>query len=90
MILNSLSTNAHGLRLCLNTPETFPHTRALIYFTHLILIQNEDQELQDLWTKLKAKTPEYFAGLDIKPSLLHGDLWGGNVGEIDSGPGIYL
>lgn len=59
-------------------------------FYTFILIQNEDQELRDLWTKLKAKTPEYFAGLDIKPSLLHGDLWGGNVGEIDSGPGIYL
>jgi len=24
---------------------------------------------------------------DIKPSLLHGDLWSGNVAETDDGPG---
>ena len=25
--------------------------------------------------------------MDVKPSLLHGDLWSGNVGETDDGPG---
>ncbi|XP_031551452.1 ketosamine-3-kinase-like isoform X2 [Actinia tenebrosa] len=55
----------------------------------MVLKENQDRELQDFWAKLKTKIPEYFTGLEIKPSLLHGDLWGGNVGEIDSGPVIF-
>ncbi|KAK3744970.1 hypothetical protein QZH41_008501 [Actinostola sp. cb2023] len=54
-----------------------------------VLKEHDDLELQELWAKLKAKIPEYFAGLEIKPSLLHGDLWGGNIGEIESGPVIF-
>ncbi|EDO41346.1 predicted protein [Nematostella vectensis] len=55
----------------------------------MVLKEGSDPELQTLWEKLKAKIPEYFAGLDIKPSLLHGDLWGGNVGEVESNPVIF-
>ena len=34
------------------------------------------------------KIPELFKGIDIKPSLLHGDLWSGNVADMDDGPGL--
>ena len=34
------------------------------------------------------KIPEFFKGIDIKPSLLHGDLWSGNAAEMDDGPGL--
>jgi len=40
-----------------------------------------------LWSRLKSKIPEFFKGVDVKPSLLHGDLWSGNVAEIQGGPG---
>ena len=32
---------------------------------------------------------DFFQGIDIKPSLLHGDLWSGNYGQVDSNPVIY-
>ena len=36
-------------------------------------------ELQSLGEKLLIKMPVLFAGREITPSMLHGDLWGGNV-----------
>ena len=47
----------------------------------------DDSEVNKLWPLLKAKMPEFFEGLDIKPSLLHGDLWSGNAGQVGSDPG---
>lgn len=38
---------------------------------------------------LQLKIPQLFAGVEIVPSLLHGDLWGGNVAEIETGPVIF-
>ena len=46
-----------------------------------------DDEAKRLWQKLKPKIPEFFSGLDVKPSLLHGDLWSGNAGQADGRPG---
>ncbi|KAJ3183653.1 hypothetical protein HDU85_002082 [Gaertneriomyces sp. JEL0708] len=41
----------------------------------------QDFELQRLGDAVCAKMPEFFAGCDeIKPSLIHGDLWSGNWG----------
>lgn len=39
-----------------------------------------DREANELWSELQLKIPKYFKafadnGLEIKPSLLHGDLW---------------
>jgi hypothetical protein len=48
----------------------------------------DDKEVCDLWPKLKKNMPEFFADLEVKPSLLHGDLWSGNSGEADNCPGI--
>jgi len=46
-------------------------------------------DIVKLWLLLKEKMGEFFQGLDIKPSLLHGDLWSGNYGQVDSNPVIY-
>ena len=37
-----------------------------------------DGELQNLGRKLMGRLPEYFSNYQPIPSLLHGDLWGGN------------
>lgn len=38
------------------------------------------------FSPLQLKIPSLFCGVEIVPSLLHGDLWGGNVAEDDSSP----
>ncbi|KAK3084941.1 hypothetical protein FSP39_021754 [Pinctada imbricata] len=57
----------------------------------LSLIEKEygDRKAAELWSKLQTILPSFFKGLDIKPALLHGDLWGGNVGEMEEGPVIF-
>ncbi|NWR26257.1 KT3K kinase, partial [Emberiza fucata] len=45
-----------------------------------------DREARELWAQLQLKIPSLFCGVEILPSLLHGDLWGGNVAEDDSSP----
>ena len=47
----------------------------------------EDNEAGRLWKDLKVIMPQFFEGLDVKPSLLHGDLWSGNAGTVDGQPG---
>ena len=46
--------------------------------------------MAELWSLLQRKIPVLFDGVEVYPSLLHGDLWSGNAGEDDSGPGIGL
>ena len=46
-----------------------------------------DKEAERLWEKLKEVLPKFFEDLDVKPSLLHGDLWSGNAGTVDGKPG---
>ncbi|KAM9296399.1 ketosamine-3-kinase-like [Gastrophryne carolinensis] len=48
-----------------------------------------DREARELWSQLQLKIPQMFSGVEIVPSLLHGDLWGGNVSELDTGPVIF-
>ncbi|XP_043924059.1 ketosamine-3-kinase-like [Protopterus annectens] len=57
----------------------------------LEMIEKEygDREARELWSQLKIKIPDFFHDIDIVPALLHGDLWGGNVAECDSGPVIF-
>lgn len=47
------------------------------------------REVSELWSQLQIKIPSFFKGLNIKPSLLHGDLWSGNAGETNEDPVIY-
>ncbi|XP_032942426.1 ketosamine-3-kinase-like [Catharus ustulatus] len=55
----------------------------------LIKRNSGDREARELWTQLKLKIHSVFCGVEIVPSLLHGDLWGGNVAEDDSGPILF-
>ena len=50
-------------------------------------MQYGDHELRELWPQLQRRVPSFFAGLEIKPALLHGDLWSGNAAENEEGPG---
>ena len=47
-------------------------------------------ELQSLGDKLQLKMPVLFAGRDIVPSMLHGDLWGGNVAGLSDGTPVIF
>lgn len=47
-------------------------------------------ELQTQAAQLLEKLPEFFAGYEPKPSLLHGDLWGGNWGVLESGEPVIF
>lgn len=51
------------------------------------IFQYHDGELKQLWPQLCSKIPGLFEGIVIEPALLHGDLWSGNVGESEDGPG---
>uniref|UniRef100_A0A8C6XP22 protein-ribulosamine 3-kinase n=1 Tax=Naja naja TaxID=35670 RepID=A0A8C6XP22_NAJNA len=55
----------------------------------LIKKNSGDREARELWAQLQVKIPSLFGDLKIIPALLHGDLWGGNVAEDDSGPIIF-
>lgn len=47
-------------------------------------------KLQSLGEKLLVEMPLLFTDQEIKPSMLHGDLWGGNVAALNDGtPVIY-
>ena len=56
----------------------------------LLRENHRDGQVDELWSKLKPKIPRFFEGIEIKPSLLHGDLWSGNAGSINNKePGIW-
>lgn len=57
-----------------------------------MLLSSRNNELRDLWTDLKEVVSTYFPpSLEILPSLLHGDLWSGNVAAVDGQPGeLYV
>ena len=39
--------------------------------------------------RLRAAVPAFFPGYSPRPSLLHGDLWGGNHGYADGQPALF-
>ncbi|KAG1655063.1 Ketosamine-3-kinase [Nymphon striatum] len=56
---------------------------------HLIESSYGDREALQLWSELQLKISKYFQGLSITPSLIHGDLWSGNVGETQDKPVVF-
>ena len=51
------------------------------------IVLTKDNEAKSLWDELKAIMPQFFEGIEVKPSILHGDLWSGNAGTVDGKPG---
>ncbi len=47
-------------------------------------------ELQSLGEKLLLEMPKLFTGAEIKASMLHGDLWGGNVAGLKDGTPVIF
>lgn len=47
-------------------------------------------KLQSLGEKLLLEMPLLFTGREIKPSMLHGDLWGGNVAGLSDGTPVIF
>ncbi|XP_035690671.1 ketosamine-3-kinase-like [Branchiostoma floridae] len=68
---------------------SFYATRKLKLQLDLVEKDYHDRETRDLWPQLERKLPKFFEGLKVSPSLLHGDLWGGNAAENDKGPVIF-
>ncbi|CAL8462613.1 g2146 [Coccomyxa elongata] len=44
-----------------------------------------DSRLSDMGDKLMANLDALFEGVEVKPSLLHGDLWSGNISAVEDG-----
>ena len=54
------------------------------------LKMTRDSELQRLGDEvIEKRVSEMFKWLEIKPSILHGDLWSGNIGTVDGKPSIF-
>ena len=51
--------------------------------------QPNDSELQQLWCSLKGRIGNLFEGVEVFPSLLHGDLWSGNIAQSGEDPVIF-
>ena len=72
--------------------ESFFITFQSFYSTKLEeqILLTKDNEAKSLWNELKTIMPQFFEGIEVKPSLLHGDLWSGNAGTVDGKPGIKI
>ncbi|GFG35449.1 hypothetical protein Cfor_09107 [Coptotermes formosanus] len=68
---------------------TFYARQRLEHQLKLIEKDYGDKEVRELWSRLQHKVPNFFKDLTIEPSLLHGDLWGGNVAESTTGPVVF-
>jgi len=47
-------------------------------------------ELQTFGERLLVEMPKLFTGHDVQPSMLHGDLWGGNVAGLKDGTPVIF
>ncbi|HET7798493.1 MAG TPA: fructosamine kinase family protein [Nevskia sp.] len=68
----------------------FWRERRLGYQLRLAAENGHRGNLQNLGERLMDALPAFFAGYALRPSLLHGDLWGGNHGYLADGtPAIF-
>eukprot|EP00241_Pyramimonas_parkeae_P022875 CAMPEP_0114292756 /NCGR_PEP_ID=MMETSP0059-20121206/9237_1 /TAXON_ID=36894 /ORGANISM="Pyramimonas parkeae, Strain CCMP726" /LENGTH=203 /DNA_ID=CAMNT_0001414437 /DNA_START=334 /DNA_END=945 /DNA_ORIENTATION=- len=44
---------------------------------------------KELVQQLIEKLDQFFVGVDVRPSILHGDLWSGNICAVDGEPTIF-
>lgn len=54
------------------------------------IILFKQEVLENFWPRLKPMIPELFKGIDVKPSLLHGDLWVENTARWLNKPGCVF
>lgn len=69
---------------------TFWRERRLGYQLRLAAENGHGGQLQRLGEKLMDELPAFFDGYAPPPSLLHGDLWGGNHGYIGDGTPVIF
>ena len=50
----------------------------------------DDAELLGFWEALQVRIPTFFEEVDLRPSLLHGDLWVGNVAADSDGQPVLF
>ncbi|KAL3147712.1 hypothetical protein ABBQ32_002455 [Trebouxia sp. C0010 RCD-2024] len=50
---------------------------------------SKEPNLQKLGKKLCDNLERFFQGIEVKPSVLHGDLWSGNISGVDGQPSIF-
>jgi len=68
----------------------FYHQHRLGYQLKRIEQKYGDEELMQTAENLLDRLPRFFEGIDVSPSLLHGDLWGGNTASLKDGtPVVY-
>jgi protein-ribulosamine 3-kinase len=48
-----------------------------------------DGSLLQMGEKLAANLEVLFEGVEVRPSVLHGDLWSGNMAYVDGKPAIF-
>lgn len=63
----------------------------LDYQINLVIEKSGDREIIEYWSNLQLTLDRLFKEMrnPIKPSLLHGDLWSGNVSQVNDTPIIY-
>ncbi|KAJ2287479.1 hypothetical protein IWW55_006716, partial [Coemansia sp. RSA 2706] len=49
-----------------------------------------DDNTQKTAEELLSRLPDFFAGIEIKPSLVHGDLWSGNCAADEHGEPVIF
>ncbi len=64
--------------------------RRLGFQLELAASQGYGRSLQREGEKLRERLPVFFAGYNPKPSLLHGDLWGGNYAADETGEPVIF
>ncbi|KAK7474331.1 hypothetical protein BaRGS_00034379 [Batillaria attramentaria] len=71
--------------------DTWPELFARKIDQQISMAEEEygDREARSLWSQVVPKLSTFFKDLDIKPALLHGDLWNGNAAEDKDGPVIF-
>ena len=52
-------------------------------------MRQEDDELRTLWDQLRPKIGMFFKEVEVFPSLLHGDLWSGNMSQCGEAPVVF-
>ena len=48
-----------------------------------------DARLKALGSRVAERIETFFHGISVSPSLLHGDLWSGNMGSTAQGPCVF-